>query len=265
MLCPSFATILLNTYREPSELLVECQVLWSEEGTTQGDPLAMPICMPLLQFPSLTNLQACRTLLGCGMRMMPLLLGAYLLFVLGGITSSLWVLPLATMLMLVKLGLLQRNNIYKEHTDVQITSRGWSYLGAPIGSDEFITEFVSEKVRNGLINYFQELLLILTICCNLWKGSFSLGFYLLGRVGLLQKLLNTTCLYYLHALVCWGSSTPPPAPQVSFVSLSRSLLPSPTWSYSTDLITHQLPLLAAQLTVCKAACQQGEIRSHQIS
>ena len=29
--------------REPSQLLVDGQVLWSEEGTTQGDPLAMPL------------------------------------------------------------------------------------------------------------------------------------------------------------------------------------------------------------------------------
>ena len=41
-LCPSLATILINTYRELTELFVEGEVLWSEEGTTQGDPLAMP-------------------------------------------------------------------------------------------------------------------------------------------------------------------------------------------------------------------------------
>ena len=33
-LCPSLATILINTYREPTELFVEGEVLWSEEGTT---------------------------------------------------------------------------------------------------------------------------------------------------------------------------------------------------------------------------------------
>ncbi len=36
-LCPSLATVLLNTYRAPSELFI------SQEGTTQGDPLAMPM------------------------------------------------------------------------------------------------------------------------------------------------------------------------------------------------------------------------------
>ena len=38
-LCPSLATILINTYREPTELFVDSEVLWSEEGTTQDDPL----------------------------------------------------------------------------------------------------------------------------------------------------------------------------------------------------------------------------------
>ena len=42
-LCPSLANILINTYREHSELFVDGKVLWSEEGTTQGDPLAMPL------------------------------------------------------------------------------------------------------------------------------------------------------------------------------------------------------------------------------
>ena len=37
-LCP-----ITNTYREPSELIVGGRLIWSEEGTTQGDPLAMPL------------------------------------------------------------------------------------------------------------------------------------------------------------------------------------------------------------------------------
>ena len=40
-LCLSFSTILINTYRSPACLYVDGDVLYSEEGTTQGDPLAM--------------------------------------------------------------------------------------------------------------------------------------------------------------------------------------------------------------------------------
>ena len=39
--CPSLSTILINTYREASELLIDGDVIYSMEGTTQGDPLAM--------------------------------------------------------------------------------------------------------------------------------------------------------------------------------------------------------------------------------
>ena len=42
-LCPSLSNIFINTYKEPTELFVDGQVLWSEEGTTQGDPLTMPM------------------------------------------------------------------------------------------------------------------------------------------------------------------------------------------------------------------------------
>ena len=41
--CPSFSTILINTYHEDVSLYVGGSTLLSEEGATQGDPLAMPI------------------------------------------------------------------------------------------------------------------------------------------------------------------------------------------------------------------------------
>ena len=42
-ICPSFARTLINTYRSPSALYISGDMLYSEEGTTQGDPLAMPM------------------------------------------------------------------------------------------------------------------------------------------------------------------------------------------------------------------------------
>ena len=41
--CPALATILINTYRDPTDLFVDGDRLLSEESTTQGDPLAMPM------------------------------------------------------------------------------------------------------------------------------------------------------------------------------------------------------------------------------
>ena len=40
-LCPSLATILINTYREDVPLFIDNRCILSSEGTTQGDPLAM--------------------------------------------------------------------------------------------------------------------------------------------------------------------------------------------------------------------------------
>ena len=42
-LCPPLTTILINTYRHAMELFVDGTTLYSQEGTTQGDPLAMPM------------------------------------------------------------------------------------------------------------------------------------------------------------------------------------------------------------------------------
>ncbi len=41
--CPAISTILMNTYRGPSELFIDGEVIYSQEGITQGDPLAMPM------------------------------------------------------------------------------------------------------------------------------------------------------------------------------------------------------------------------------
>ena len=41
--CPPLATIFINTYRKPSNLYVDGDSLLSQEGTTQGEHLAMPM------------------------------------------------------------------------------------------------------------------------------------------------------------------------------------------------------------------------------
>ena len=42
-ICPSLATVLINTYRKDVPLYIDGQTLFSQEGTTQGDLLAMAI------------------------------------------------------------------------------------------------------------------------------------------------------------------------------------------------------------------------------
>ena len=38
---PSLSKILINTYRDDTQLFIDGSTLYSQEGTTQGDPLAM--------------------------------------------------------------------------------------------------------------------------------------------------------------------------------------------------------------------------------
>ena len=53
-LCPTLATILINIYRDATELFLNGAVLYSEEETTHGDLLAMPM-YALATTPSLTK------------------------------------------------------------------------------------------------------------------------------------------------------------------------------------------------------------------
>ena len=41
-LCPAISTVLISTYRDSTDLFLGSDTILSEEGTTQGDPLAMP-------------------------------------------------------------------------------------------------------------------------------------------------------------------------------------------------------------------------------
>jgi hypothetical protein len=40
-ICPSLSTVLVNTYRSAPSLFIDRETVWSKEGTTQGDPMAM--------------------------------------------------------------------------------------------------------------------------------------------------------------------------------------------------------------------------------
>ena len=56
-LCPSLITVLINTYRAPTKLFVDGTMLYSSEGTTQGDPLAMPM-YALATIPLIKKMQS---------------------------------------------------------------------------------------------------------------------------------------------------------------------------------------------------------------
>jgi hypothetical protein len=152
-LCPSLATALINTYRSPSELYVDGDVLLSEEGTTQGDPLAMPM-YALATIPLIRNLK-------CNV----------------GDVSQVWYADDASGAGKVnrlrdwwdqlntlgpkygyftnasKTWLVTKESHHSSaaaafaDTDVKVTSEGRPYLGVALGTEEYVQNFVTDKVQ----------------------------------------------------------------------------------------------------------------------
>ena len=152
-LCPSIATVLINTYRDPSMLFVDGHILYSQEGTTQGDPLAMPMyalaILPLIHklcdhnmqtsqlwyaddataFGSLSHLREWwDKLVSCG--------------------PSYGYYPNASKTWLVTKETHQQEAATLFYgTGVQITTEGRPHLGAAIGTPSYVHQYVSDKVQ----------------------------------------------------------------------------------------------------------------------
>jgi len=149
-LCPPFATLLINTYRSPASLFISGDVLMSEEGTTQGDPLAMPMyalaTIPLLkQLPTdVEQIWYADDACACGK-----LGGLYrwwkhLCSV--GPTFGYFVNASKTWLVTKESLLPDANQLFAD-SGVSVTCDGRPYLGAAIGTTSYIQDFVSKKVE----------------------------------------------------------------------------------------------------------------------
>ena len=163
-LCPILSTILINIYREATDLFVDGIVLASEEGTTQGDPLAMPM-YALATIPLITRV-------GESSNVVPVWY-ADDASAAGGLSSirSWWdnissygpafgyyANASKTWLVTKESYLAKAREIFRD-TQVKITSQGRPHLGAPLGSKEFVDQFVSEKITQ----WSEELLLLADI------------------------------------------------------------------------------------------------------
>ena len=150
VLCPSLATILTNTYREDSKLYIDGSFILSQEGTTQGDPLAMPMyalgIVPLIQWlaeykvsqmwyaddasagGSLLNL---RSWWDCVVRLGPEF----------GYNPN-----ASKTCLIVKSQHLRKAKVLFRGTGVVIIDVGKRHLGSALGTDEFVTSYVQAKV-----------------------------------------------------------------------------------------------------------------------
>ena len=149
-ICPSFAEITTNFYRSPSNLHISGEIMESREGTTQGDPLAMPMfavaAMPVIrktQMPNCTQVWIADDATGCGSILA---------------LREWWNKAVATgprygyypnavkAKMLVKASKLQLAESIFADTDIDITADGTRILRSVVGNESFITQYVSEQV-----------------------------------------------------------------------------------------------------------------------
>ena len=148
-LCPSLSKVLINTYREDVQLFIDGETLLSQEGTTQGDPLAMAmyaIAVPLIhrlkcdttkqiwfaddataggKINNLREWWDCLTKVGPDFGYFPN-------------ASKTW--------LIVKEGYKDEAVSTFEGTQVAITEEGRKYLGSAIGKQTFIEGYVQQKV-----------------------------------------------------------------------------------------------------------------------
>ena len=152
-LCPSIATALINTYRVPSQLFVDGDVLLSREGTTQGDPLAMPMyalaTIPLIRklkdnVNDVSQVWFADDASGAG-KVHRLREWWDQLNTLGP-KFGYFTNPSKTWLVTKEDHLSAASAAFAD-TDVKVTSEGRPYLGTALGTEEYIRAFVTNKVQ----------------------------------------------------------------------------------------------------------------------
>ena len=151
--CLTLATVLINVYRNSTELVVDKFLLASEEGTTQGDPLAMPM-YALATIPLIHQLRS---------KVSDTVQIWYAddVATSGKLTSlrkwwdnlthlgtpfGYYANASKTWLIVKGPALTQARDIFGD-THINITSEGRPYLGAALGSEKYINQFVSDKVQ----------------------------------------------------------------------------------------------------------------------
>ena len=151
-ICPSIFTVLCNCYHATSDLFVDGLTIQSQEGTTQGDPLAMPMyalaTVPLIQKLSSSSqviqtwyaddTSAAGQLRNIGIWWEHInKMGPKLGYFPNGAKS--W-------LVVKNDCLLEASELFKD-TNIQITSKGRPLLGSPIGSSDYVKQYVQTKVK----------------------------------------------------------------------------------------------------------------------
>ena len=154
IICPPFSTILINTYRAPSKLFITGgKHLLSQEGTTQGDNLAMALyglaTIPLqnilrINIPSVKQVWLADDATGAG-KLQPLR-EWWDSIVSNGINIGYYINESKSWLILKDPTKLMETKRLFADTNIKITSEGKRHLGAAIANNNFRKEYATEKV-----------------------------------------------------------------------------------------------------------------------
>ena len=149
-LCPPIATILINLYRNPTELFVDGDVILSQEGTTQGDPLAMPM-YGLATIPLIRRLDGLYKLIwyaddSAAIETVEQLHVWWNRLVSEGPAFGYFPNPFKTWLVTKQRHFDEASNMFAG-SGVNVTLDGRPYLGAVMGSQEYIEKYANSKVR----------------------------------------------------------------------------------------------------------------------
>ena len=153
-LCPPIAVILINCYRSDIRLFVEKDVIMSQEGTTQGDPLAMAFfalaSVPLINAIAVDQVTQAWFAddAGAGGELQRLRQWWDKIVELG---PKYGYFPNATKsYLIVKPEKRNKANKIFRDTNIIICQTGKRYLGGALGCDEFTRDYLGEKVKKWL-------------------------------------------------------------------------------------------------------------------
>ena len=139
VLCPTLATYVINTYRQPAHpFITGGEELISAEGTAQGDPLSMSLYAISLQ-PLITRPHVSSAAKQCWFA--DDASGSGSLQVVRK-----WVTNAKKCWLIIKPEREKAIRVVFRDTATNVTLEGHKHLGAALGSRSFVKEYVGEKV-----------------------------------------------------------------------------------------------------------------------
>ena len=147
--CPTFARVLINCYRTQSDLFIDNETISSQEGTTQGDPLAMPFyalaTVPLIKMlpKSVKHIWYADDAIAIGS--LHYLRKRWDTLVEIGPKFGYFVNPSKSWIV-AKEGNLDNATSLFQNLNVNVTNEGRPYLGVPIGTRQYVDRFMELKV-----------------------------------------------------------------------------------------------------------------------